>query len=378
MNRFEFIINFWSKFSYQLYILSHLKILNYFKFWLYIKKYIYFLYFLFLYQNLQYKKFFNIYLNAEKFLKLNNVFELKKKKISKNYIQKGYKFGKLGIYNYNIYNFEDYNIKKNIHFLFLIRFKRKNLFLTLLNNEGNVLCKTNIGSCGFKKKVKYTGYAIKRTSKIFLEKIIKSLVYNIYNTYYIDSLKKKNKKLKDKLITYIHNQQKLKYTKNIKSYNLKNLKLKIRRKINIKKSNKILKKNINITKNIIKIKKRKKNKINILKKISKKNFSKKLLKKNFSKKQGFNLLKGKKEINLKFLEFKKLNLNIYRNYNKYLKSFLKKKMKITLRIKSNLKFWGFRFVIYGLAKQFYWFRNLEIRVPLPHSTSLRLKKKRRI
>jgi len=42
--------------------------------------------------------------------------------------------------------------KINKHFLFLIRFKRKNLFLTLLNNEGNVLCKTNIGSCGFKKK----------------------------------------------------------------------------------------------------------------------------------------------------------------------------------------------------------------------------------
>lgn len=377
MTRFEFIVNFWLKFSYQLYILSHLKILNYFKFWLYIKKYIYFLYFLFLYQNLKYKKFFNIFLNAEKFLKLNNVFELKKKKISKNYIQKGYKFGKLGIYNYNIYNFEDYNIKKNIHFLFLIRFKRKNLFLTLLNNEGNVLCKTNIGSCGFKKKVKYTGYAIKRTSKIFLEKIIKSLVYNVYNTYYIDSLKKKNKKLKDKLITYIYNQQKLKYIKNIKNYNLKNLKLKIRRKINIKKYNKILKKNINNKEDFIKIKKKKKH-IKISKKISKKNFSKKLLKKTISKKQGFYLLKRKKEINFKFLQFKKLNLNIYRNYNKYLKNFLKKKMKITLRIKSNLKFWGFRFVIYGLAKQFYWFRNLEIRVPLPHSTSLRLKKKRRI
>ena len=267
MNRFEFIINFWLKFSYQLYILSHLKILNYFKFWLYIKKYIYFLYFLFLYQNLQYKKFFNIYLNAEKFLKLNNVFELKKKYISKNYIQKGYKFGKLGIYNYNIYNFDDYNIKKNIHFLFLIRFKRKNLFLTLLNNEGNVLCKTNIGSCGFKKKVKYTGYAIKRTSKIFLEKIIKSLVYNVYNTYYIDSLKKKNKKLKDKLITYIYNQQKLKYTKNIINYNLKNLKLKIRKKINLKKSNNISKKNVDNKQNIIKLKKKKKKKKKNLKKI---------------------------------------------------------------------------------------------------------------
>ena len=194
MKKFVFIINFWLKFSYQLYILSYLKILDYYKFWLYIKKFINIIYFLFLFQNLQYKKFLNIYLNAQNFFKLNNIFELKKQKVLKNYIQKGYKFGKLGVYDYNLYNFEEYNVKKNIHFLFLIRFKRKNLFLTLLNNDGNVLCKTNIGSCGFKKKVKYTGYAIKRTSKIFLEKIIKSLVYNVYNTYYIDSLKKKKKK----------------------------------------------------------------------------------------------------------------------------------------------------------------------------------------
>lgn len=194
MKKFVFIINFWLKFSYQLYILSYLKILDYYKFWLYIKKFINIIYFLFLFQNLQYKKFLNIYLNAQNFFILNNIFELKKQKVLKNYIQKGYKFGKLGVYDYNLYNFEEYNVKKNIHFLFLIRFKRKNLFLTLLNNEGNVLCKTNIGSCGFKKKVKYTGYAIKRTSKIFLEKIIKSLVYNVYNTYYIDSLKKKKKK----------------------------------------------------------------------------------------------------------------------------------------------------------------------------------------
>jgi len=339
MKKFVFIINFWLKFSYQLYILSYLKILDYYKFWLYIKKFINIIYFLFLFQNLQYKKFLNIYLNAQNFFKLNNIFELKKQKVLKNYIQKGYKFGKLGVYDYNLYNFEEYNVKKNIHFLFLIRFKRKNLFLTLLNNDGNVLCKTNIGSCGFKKKVKYTGYAIKRTSKIFLEKIIKSLVYNVYNTYYIDSLKKKKKKIKEKLINYIYNQNKLKYIKNKKNYYIKNFNLK--KRVKIKNFNNILIININ-------------------------------------KKQGLIKIKKKKEINLKFLEFKKLNLNIYRNYDKYLKNFLKKKLKITLRIKSNLKFWGFRFVIYGLAKQFYWFRNLEIRLPSPHSTSLRLKKKRRI
>jgi hypothetical protein len=106
-----------------------------------------------------------------------------------------------------------------------------------------VLCKTNIGSCGFKKKVKYTGYAIKRTSKIFLEKIIKSLVYNVHNVYYIDSLKKKKKKkTKEKLITYISDHNKLKYIKNKKNYNIKNLNLKKREKIKFF-NNKILEKN---------------------------------------------------------------------------------------------------------------------------------------
>jgi ribosomal protein S11 len=76
-------------------------------------------------------------------------------------LQKGLKIKKLGIYSkYLKNNLNDYK-KLNLNYFLLIRFKRKNLFLTLLNNEGNVLCKANIGSCGFKKKVKSTGYAIK-------------------------------------------------------------------------------------------------------------------------------------------------------------------------------------------------------------------------
>ena len=51
---------------------------------------------------------------------------------------------------------------------------------------------------------------------------------------------------------------------------------------------------------------------------------------------------------------------------------------IIIRIKSSFKFWGFRFVMYGIVKRFRWFNGLEIRLPVPHSDGLRLKKKRRI
>jgi hypothetical protein len=344
MEKFIFIINFWLKFLYQIYILTNLKLLFFFKFWLYIKKYLSLLYFIFLNQNFEYNKFLKIYLKLSKKVYLNNFFELKKGKIIKNYIQKGYKFEKLGIYNSNIYYIYKNLQKKKKSFIFLIRFKRKNLFLTLLNNNGDVLCKTNIGSCGFKKKVKYTGYAIKRTSRIFLEKILRSLIYNIYYIYYVDSFKKKKKKKTNiKLIKYISN-KKSKYIKIIKKYKLKVLNLKKRKKINILNTN----------------------------------LKYKILKKIFKKKQNLKIIKKKKNFNLKFLEFKKLNLISYRNYDKYIKNYMKNKLKIILRIKSNLKFWGFRFVIYGLSKQFHWFRNLETRLPIPHSTSLRLKKKRRI
>jgi hypothetical protein len=104
----------------------------------------------------------------------------------------------------------------------------------------------------------------------------------------------------------------------------------------------------------------------------------KIKKKKWDKSQNLKIIKKKKKLNLKFIKYKKLYLIFYRNYDKYLKIFLKNKLRIILRIKSNLKFWGFRFVIYGLTNQFYLFRNLEIRVPTSHSTSLRLKKKRRI
>jgi ribosomal protein S11 len=56
-----------------------------------------------------------------------------------------------------------------------MRLRRKNLFLTILNNDGDIISKTNIGSCGFKKRVKFTGFALQNTMRIFAEKIIKIL-----------------------------------------------------------------------------------------------------------------------------------------------------------------------------------------------------------
>ena len=160
--------------------------------------------------------------------KIFNIFYFEKAKKLNIFLQKGYKTKNLGIYSKNLYDIDHFYIIKNVNFIFIIRFKRKNLFLTLLNNDGNVLCKTNIGSCGFKKKVKYTGYAIKRTSKIFLEKVVKCLISKLYNTYYINNLQKKKKKKKKKL-TSIYN--KLTFVKNVKNYNFDYLYLKKRKKV---------------------------------------------------------------------------------------------------------------------------------------------------
>jgi len=79
---------------------------------------------------------------------------------------------------------------------------------------------------------------------------------------------------------------------------------------------------------------KKRKKINILNT----NLKYKILKKIFKKKQNLKIIKKKKNFNLKFLEFKKLNLISYRNYDKYIKNYMKNKLKIILRIKSNLKF----------------------------------------
>jgi len=372
MEKIYFINDLWIKFLQKIYLKSNINLYFFLFFWMYIKKYIYIYFFYILYQSLKYKYIFFVFLQLKKQSQLNKFFEKKFMYIKKKYIQKGYKINKLGIYIKNLEN----NLKNyktlDLAYYFLIRFNRKNLFLTLLNNTGNVLCKTNIGSCGFKKKVKSTGYAIKWTSKIFLEKITKFLINNIYNVYYIKK-KKKKKKIITKFIDFITNKYKLKLKKKKNYYNKIKLKFKIeqRRKKKIKKAKKkeiwrngkryvrVLKKKYKFI-----LKKRK-----ILKVLKKKKKYKLKRKKNIF------IIENKNKINLFFKKFKLLN---YRNYYEYLKLFLKNKLKITFRIKSTLKFWGFRFITYSLAKSFFWFRNLEIRLPIAHSTSLRLKKKRRI
>ena len=315
--------NLWFKFLHKFYIWGNLRLYNYLKFLLFIKKFIFIILFKFVYQNLLYKTFFLYFVSY----KNNNNISLKKK-----YLQKGYKSKNLGIYIRNFLKDQNNIIEPKNYCYLLMRFKRKNLFLTLLNTDGNVLCKTNIGSCGFKKKVKFTGYAIKRTTKNFYQKIIKSFIKTIY--FINKNTEKKKDKIKELILL----------KKNYK----RNKKIIVRKKI--KKIKKNYKKNYKI----------KKKEIN--------------LKKNYKIKKIYN----KKLIRTTLFRMKVLkNFINYRNYP-HLMNLLKNSLKIIFRIKSNLKFWGFRFVMYGIFKRFYWFHGIEIRLPVAHSKGLRLKKKRRI
>jgi ribosomal protein S11 len=166
----------------------------------------------------------------------------------------------------------------------IIRFKRKNLFLTLLNIDGNVLCKTNIGSSGFKKKVKFTGYAIKKTTKKFIEKIKNSFLNLIYIIY--KNSKKNKEKLKDLIL--LENSIKLKK------------RIKFRKKI---KKNKIKKSNYIQINNIS-------NKINNIK----------LIRSNFLKQKSLK------------------NFENYRNYYPEIINNIKNSLNIVIQVKSSLKF----------------------------------------
>lgn len=281
------------------------------------------------------KKVFNIYLGNYIYLKAY------KKKTSFFEKKSNINAKRFGIYIRNFLKNKEV-LKKDFNSCYLIiRFKKKNLFLTLLNSNGNVLCKSNIGSCGFKKKVKYTGFAIKRTSKRFSKKILGSFIKTL--TIVRKDCKQKMKKIKD--LIFLNKKQTKKLTFVAKKQNIKD------------------------SKNLIFISKKiKKIKLN-------KNKIKKL--KNY---KDINLIKifNKKIIRDKLLNIKLLNkLNIYRKYP-HISTALKKAFNIIIRIKSSLKFWGFRFVMYGLVKRFRWFNGLEVRLPVPHSDGLRLKKKRRI
>lgn len=203
-------------------------------------------------------------------------------------MQKGHKIPKIGIYLRSFLKNNELTQKISKSCYLLIRFKRKNLFLTLLSNEGNVLCKSNIGASGFKKKVKYTGYAIKRTSKRFSKKILGSFVRTIN---YVASISEK-KKEKIKHLIFFSKKKKLKITMKKKK------RKKIKKKLKIKKNE------------FIKI-----NKIQKRKKL----INKKIIRKKINKVNLFN----------KFIE--------YRKYI-YLKEAIRKSFNVIIRIKSNLKF----------------------------------------
>ena len=388
MKQYQFINSVWNLFFHvNFFFKNKKKIYNMLKFIQNVKIFFKLLNFYILNQNLIYNYFFQIFL--KKNIQLKPFSEFNNLNLQKKYIQKGFKQQKLGIYLKNLENNFINSKMLNLNYYFLIRFNRKNLFLTLLSNSGNVLCKTNIGSCGFKKKVKSTGYAIKWTSRNFLEKITNSLIYNIYNIYYI----KKKKKIIGKFTNLITKKYKLQLKKKQSNYNknfskLKLLnhfkkRLKIKKYINLKIENKLKKnKELNINRNTSKI--LKKNRKQLLdcrtwledkwhKSLKKIKINKKV--NNILKQKNLIKINNKNKINL---FFKKLKLKLYRNYYEYLKLLLKNKLKIIFRIKSYLKYWGFRFITYGLTKSFFWFRNFEIRIPIAHSTSLRLKKKRRI
>ena len=305
--------NLWFKYVPKLYLKNSVIFSNCYKYYLFFKKFLPFVLFQFIHNIYDYKILFSYFVSYK--------YKIKGYNIKKKYIQKGYKSKKLGIYFRNFLKNKDKkkNLKNNCYLI--MRFKRKNFFLTLLNASGDVLCKTNIGSCGFKKKVKFTGYAIKRTSKNFYKKIINSFIKIIYTT------RKNSRKNNDKIQNLI-----------------------------------LLKKNIKLNK---------KNNVRNIKRLKVKKINKK---KNFI---AFNFLKVKKLNNTKiirsnFLKQKVLkNFDNYRNYYPDFLNNLKNSLNMIIRIKSSLKFWGFRFVMYGLIKRFHW-------LPVPHSKGLRLKKKRRI
>ncbi len=259
------------------------------------------------------KQIFNIYLGNSMYLignKQINFFFEKKSSI---------KAKRFGIYIRNFLKNKEV-LKKDFNSCYLIiRFKKKNLFLTLLNSSGNVLCKSNIGSCGFKKKVKYTGFAIKRTSKRFSKKILGSFIKTLVVVR--KDCKQKMKKIKD--LIFLNKKQKKDLISINKNQNTKEYK-------NLIFMHKI-KKTINNKKKIKKIKK--------TKKIKKIKFKIKTIKK-INNKKNKNIIKifNKKIIRDKLINIKILNkFNIYRKYP-HISTALKKAFNIIIRIKSSFKF----------------------------------------
>ena len=99
-------------------------------------------------------------------------------KVAKNYYEKKNikSFSRLGVYIKNFIHQKEFFEKEINSYFIITRFSRKNLFLTLLDPTGKVLCKGSVGESGFKKKVKRTGYAIKKTVRYFNKKILRDFL----------------------------------------------------------------------------------------------------------------------------------------------------------------------------------------------------------
>lgn len=287
-----------------------------------------------------------------------------------------------------------YNNNKRVHLLYkkrkkiqlIMYLKRKNLFLTILDIEGNIISKTNIGSCGFKKRLKFTGFALQNTMRIFAEKIVKILQENWLNNFNIiwkkymflkakNTQKWKKKEKKKKKLYLKKNLWYLKILKKKYKKKEKNLEIKILKFLkNIKK-----KRHEYIIQKVFKKTKNSKKKIKNVKNFLKNN-------KYFIKSYQFN--KKKYMYIMKYSEKNKFYLNLlyYRQYKlhrcNYLDFFKKKILKhylfLDLILKNSTKFWAFRYIFRGFRKLRMKIMHVQNKKPAIHSKGFRLKKKRRL
>ena len=196
-----------------------------------------------------------------------------------------------------------------------------------------------MGSCGFKRKNKFTGHSIKRTSRRFSKKILGAFVRTVY------AVNKDCKKHISKLRNLIKFKEKLDFLNYVLNSKKRYKKTLLKRK---KKTNTLLTR-FDLSHNL----------------------SKKLWYNQLNNKEVFREKIAKNNISSKFLDYRK-----YLHYSRS-KAF-QKAFKINIRFKNTFKFWGVRYVIYGLSRRFRWFTGLEFCIPLPHSRGLRLKKRRRV
>lgn len=111
------------------------------------------------------------------YIYLTNKYNYKKKIVIKKINKKITKLGNFIINNKIKHKKKTYDL--------ILRFRKKNLFLTFLNKNKNILIKNNIGSFGFKKKVKFTGFAIENSSLKFCKKIRKILYKKVTSNLHL-------------------------------------------------------------------------------------------------------------------------------------------------------------------------------------------------